>query len=204
MLLILLESPSSSWLFLGLIVLFSCTYAQQQPKPLTIAWSGNYRMLQCGSDGQAGSRASVLQNILPKLWSNLQAAIANSQLGTSSTHGFKAFFKTNENKVTVQNLYQKMIDGPPVLLAPQRAQRFKKKMIPLTFVCANQGDPHTEFIYKSLCEQNMPVPAGQWPDSELVGLCPLFFNLGTEGWVEPPSGFCPILLDNAISPNGNP
>ena len=83
-------------------------------------------------------------------------------------HGIKAFFKTNDNKAAVQNLYQKLIGSPPVLLSPQRARRLKKKTDPPTFVCANQGDPHTELLYKSLCEQDTHVPVGQWPDSELV------------------------------------
>ena len=198
-----LLSANSSFhrLFIAFLCLLSSTCAQGPPKKLTVTYSGSYRILQCGSSEQAGSQASILQDLLPKVWTHLQAVITDVQLGTSSTHGFTAFFKTNDNKAAVQARFQKLIDGPPIVLTPQRAQLTHRPTAPPTFICANQGDTYSEKIYNQLCEPNMHIPAGQRPDTEVMVLCPLFWRMRQDGWIEPLSGFCPRLINNALLPN---
>ena len=188
-------------LLVTLICLSRWTFAQQPPGDSTVSYSGNYRMLRCGSSGQTGSQASILQDILSKVRGHLQAVVTDAQLGTSSAHGFTAFFKTDDNRAAVLNLFQRLIDAPPIVHTPQRAQRTGRLTAPPTFVCANPGDPHVKKIYNSLCAPHMHTPAGQSPDTEVVGLCPLFWRMRQDGWIEPLSGFCPILMNNALSPN---
>ena len=198
---ILLESFHYRRLLIALLCLSGWTFAQRSPGDWTVTYSGNYRILQCGSSGQAGSQASILGDILPKVWTHLQAVITDSKLGTSSSHGFTAFFKTNDNKVAVQDRFQKLIEAPPIILSPHRAQITRNPTAPPTIVCANQGDPHTEYIYNSLCKPNEHTLGGHRPNTEVTVLCPLFWRMSRDGWIEPLSGFCPRLVNNALSPN---
>ena len=192
--------------YLGLLqialVSLSCTTnTEELPGVFSYASSGPYLLRQCGSDGQPGSQALIVKDVLATVRSSLEAAIADTQLGTSSTHGFTSFFKSDNNKAVVQDLFNRILQGPLITLSPSTAQRTHRTTAPPTFVCSNEGDPHTEWMYNSLCQKYTHSPAGQRRGSQFIVLCPLFFRLGQLGFAGPPPGFCPILIDNKLSPN---
>ncbi|KAA6412471.1 MAG: hypothetical protein FRX48_03462 [Lasallia pustulata] len=83
------------WLAILLTSFLSIAHAQD------LVRSGNYQILFCGA-GTANFRASQLQASLPNVLNNLKAVLADVKLGTKSTHGFAAFFKTDESIPTVQ------------------------------------------------------------------------------------------------------
>lgn len=72
--------------------------------------SGNYVIYLCGS-GRPNSPASMLQDVLPYIWRNLQDVLADVRLGTASTHGYRSFFKTDSNKQYVQAIFQAIAEG---------------------------------------------------------------------------------------------
>ena len=199
-------SPSvPAWCSRILFILLACflraTYAQGTLGGGSLAWSGSYRLLQCGFGGQPGSQASIVQDILATVRRKTEVVLVDAKLGSSSTHGFTSFFKSDSNKNVIQDVFSKILDGPVVTVSPQRAQNIHRATAFPTIVCANEGDPSTEWMYNSLCQEQTHTAAGQRPGTELVVLCPLFFRLGQMGYAEPSSGFCPILIDNKLSPN---
>lgn len=102
--------------------------------------SGNYEMLFCGT-GEPNSKAQQLQKILPLLSGGLRNVVSDARMGTSFPHGFKAFFKTNNNQPTVLQVYQKMIDGSPVPMSTNDPFHAGAATAPPTFVCLNEGNP---------------------------------------------------------------
>lgn len=90
--------------------------------------------------------ASKLQQILPIIWSNVEKTIADVEKGTASTHGYAAFFKTNENKKAVQDVYRAMVAGDPVDQTNGASLGRGRSTDPDDFVnpgiiCLQDGDP---------------------------------------------------------------
>ena len=85
---------------------------------LDIAYSGNYLIRNCNA-GKPGSYAEQLQNLLPQIHNTLQDVIADAFLGTTSSHGFATFFRSNDNIAYVHRLYRLISQGPSVPL-PER------------------------------------------------------------------------------------
>ena len=72
--------------------------------------SGNYVMYLCGS-GRPNSPASMLQDVLPYMWRNLQDVLVDVKLGTASRQGYRSFFKIDSNKQYVQGIFQAIAEG---------------------------------------------------------------------------------------------
>ena len=77
--------------------------------------SGNYVMYLCGS-GRPNSPASMLQDVLPYMWRNLQDVLVDVKLGTASRQGYRSFFKIDSNKQYVQGIFQAIAEGTLVFL----------------------------------------------------------------------------------------
>lgn len=96
--------------------------------------------------------ASKLQVLLPMIWGNLQETIADAKKGTASTHGYSAFFKTNDNIKAVQDVYEAMAAGDPVdktngVLRGQGRNINPLKLADPGFICIQEGDPSTAQAY---------------------------------------------------------
>lgn len=148
-------------------------------------YSGNYEILFCGA-GTPGSKASVLQSIIPHTLANLQAVLDDVKLGTKSTHGFAAFFKTNDNIATVQKVFQAMIDAHNIGIDNTNP----------VFACADPKEDLTKKTYAD-CLNWRDVPLGSWPQYGVIFICPFFWTL----LVLPFHSACPSVSNNVLVPD---
>ena len=155
--------------------------------------SGNYEMLFCGA-GEAASNAVQLQNILPLLTVGLQKVVSDARMGTSSPHGFEAFFKTNNNRPTVLRVFQNMIDGLPVTINDLKGFYAGASTAPPTFVCLNEGNLNTVAFWIT-CQDN-PLATALNHENQII-LCPLFWTLGGI----PSNAMCPDVVNNKFVPS---
>ena len=142
-------------------------------KVLGIFQEGNYVIDDSCSfvDGQ-NSKGWILANAISMMRYNIQHKIlVDVQQGMASSHGYTAFFKTNDNKDTVTAMYTKILEGAGFMhrcaIAPYEN---------ITFTCPevteyNPNGPdgcglktHISAVYRS----ELPY---------LVELCPVFFYL---------------------------
>jgi len=159
--------------------------------------SGNYLIHLCNS-GDPNSNASYLQNLLPQIKVNLQAVIADAQLGTASKRGYGAFFKTNDTIQEVIRVYKEMAAGTDVMIQsiPGRPLPGLLAARP-TLVCINDI-PKTRYIYQQCIHHHSNIPLVVWERSELIALCPLFWD---QKKVPVARTDCPRLKGNTLSPN---
>ncbi|CAD6591956.1 MAG: hypothetical protein ASARMPRED_005880 [Alectoria sarmentosa] len=155
--------------------------------------SGNYLITKCNS-GQPDSEASKLQKLLPQVYNGLQKVIADLQLGTTSTHGYSAFFKNDSSKAEVELVYQNMAAGSSVVLGPGRNIDPISLRHP-TFICANNV-PETEFLYQ-YCAVTPNTPLMYWMHTELMPLCQQFWTIKKQARLSD----CPLLVANTLTPN---
>lgn len=147
--------------------------------------SGNYQILFCGA-GSPDSKASQLQGIIPNTLHRIQALLADVKLGTRSTHGFAAFFKTNDNIPTVQKVFQTMLDAPKVGLDQTKP----------IFACTDPNNDLTKSVDAN-CLKWQNVPLVSWPQYGVIFICPYF-------WTRFPLPFhsdCPTVLNNVLVPD---
>lgn len=157
------------------------------------AESGNYHILYCYANSTT-SQAAYLKAFLPQVFSSLEAVLRDLKLGTASRHGYKAFFKTDDNVEAVRDVFQKMIDGPDVLsgMATQ-----EKRLTAPTFICANEGEPDTAILRQTCGRPVRPVMyVGE--NQGFVTICPLFWSLRRI----PPRRACPSISDNQFASDG--
>ena len=119
----------------------------------SIVYSGKYVIRYCNA-GDPDSMASKLQEILPKIWNNLQTTIADSKNGTASKNGYAAFFKTNSSIGAVQKVYQDIADGSPVDKTNSALTSPGRHINPLNLVspgliCVQEGDPWALETYQA-------------------------------------------------------
>ncbi len=143
------------------------------------AESGNYHILYCHA-GTANSQAAWLQALLPTVAAYIEAVLTDLNLGTASTHGYTAFFKTNNNLDAVRTVYQNMIDGPDVPTAWNgNLSDPYARMSPPTILCANPGEPDTALQYASCTSSGSTIMrvGGVARNTGIISLCPIFFHL---------------------------
>ena len=175
-------------------MLWICALALLQPVHAedTVS-SGNYLIHRCNS-GRPGSEASKVQSLLPQVYNGIQKVIADLQLGTASTHGYSAFFKDDSSKAEVSQVFQKMAAGANVILhyVGNNDRVYLRRP---TFICANDV-PETDLIYQ-YC-MRLPGPTlMNWIDTELIALCPLFWEVKQQAR----SSDCPLVVANNLAPN---
>ena len=159
--------------------------------------SGNYMIHLCNSE-EPNSNASYLQELLPQIYSNVQAVIADARLGTASQRGYGAFFKTDENVDEVIRVFQNIAAGTDVMIeaVPGRGLPGLLAARP-TLVCIHDV-PETASIYRDCIHTYPDAPLVYWEDSDLIALCPKFWDEKQK----PTSRIdCPQLRGSGLSPN---
>ncbi|MCJ1302236.1 hypothetical protein MMC08_005039 [Hypocenomyce scalaris] len=101
----MLSRPSLCWCAIILAAFFNTVHAQDS------VFSGTFEILFCNA-GTPNSDAAYLQALLCHVLKGLQKTITDVQLSTASIHGFTAFFKTNNDRAIVQNVFQTIISAP--------------------------------------------------------------------------------------------
>jgi len=159
--------------------------------------SGNYLIHLCNS-GEPDSHASYLQQLLPQIYTHLQAVIADSHLGTASQHGYGPLFKTNDSIEEVVGVYQHMAAGTDIMIPAIPSRRTPGLLTARpTLVCVNDS-PSLAALYH-LCVYDHPdEPMLHWEDSNLIALCP---NFWAHKEMTVPRSDCPRLRGGSLSPN---
>lgn len=184
-----------------LLFLFSLGFFQVSIAQLPdVTVSGNYVIRNCDA-GQAGSRASDLQTILPRIHETLQAVIADTELGTNSRHGFETFFHSNDTIPYVSSIFKKIAAGNAVRLRHEDPALDSKHYIGLpTIVCIELEDEAGRSETGALsifCRENPNMHA--FRQGKYVALCPLFWEMDEE----PQSMDCPRVRRNTLTANDN-
>ena len=170
---------SMRWLTILLTSFLSIAHAQD------LVRSGNYQILFCGA-GTSNSKASQLQASLPNVLNNLKAVLADVKLGTKSTHGFAAFFKSDDSIPTVQKVFQTIIDGAAVGI---------DKTYPI-IACTGPSVDLTRKAHAD-CLQSETNPFTPWPQYGVIFICPHFWDMLTI----PFHSACPtVSSNNALVP----
>ncbi len=158
--------------------------------------SGNYLIHLCDS-GKPNSNAIHLQELLPQINANLQAVIADAHLGTASKRGYGAFFKTNDSIHEVIRVYEQMAAGTDVIIRSIPGRQLPGPLAARpTFVCINDI-PGTGAIHQQCVNEHSTTRLVVWEDSELIALCPLFWDQKKV----PLRNDCPRLKGNTLTPN---
>lgn len=157
--------------------------------------SGNYGMVFCGA-GEPNSKAQQLQTMLPFVAGALRRVVGDARMGTSSPHGFKAFFKTNYNRPAVLKTLQSMIDGAPVPIDSNDPFHGGATTALPTFVCLNDGNPNTITLWNACRARPLARAMHTTGDSWII-LCPAFWELGGI----PTSAMCPNVVYNKFAPD---
>ena len=162
-----------------------------------IVYTGNYKIQLCNSD-QADAQATYLQGILLDINANLQAVIKDAQLGTASQRGFGSFFKTNESIGLITQVFSKMAEGANVMVqADVTRGMYKPVSAQPTLVCINNVTETSQLYYECVHEHPY-TPLLTYPNSELIALCPLFWEQGAKAVARLD---CPNLRGNRFRPN---
>ena len=192
--------PSFDGIFL--LLLLAATPPTSAQVDMSVVWSGKYQIIKCNA-GQTNSMASKLQAILPEVWSNLQDTIRDAAKGTSSSHGYSAFFKTSDNSQLVQAVYQNMAAGKPVSLAADSTSQGRNINPPNlawpALVCIQPGDPATAEHYLACTTGPLAGHMAAGLADQFVMLCPHFWLLPDE----PEISNCPRVRRNTLTPNDN-
>lgn len=176
----MLQHVSLCWLTIVLTSLLGIAQAQDS------VYSGNYEILFCGA-GQPNSKASQLQPIISHALTNLRMVIDDAKHGTKSTHGFAAFFKTNDNIATVQKVFQDIIDAHNIGLDNNNP----------AFVCPDPNRDLTKNAYAACFKGGKPNVQFSWPEYGVVFVCPAFWNLVSV----PFHSTCPTVSNNLLVPD---
>jgi len=127
--------------------------------------------------------------------------LADLALGTASTHGYTAFFKTNNNLDAVRQVYQSMVDGPNILTSwnGNLSDPSARWSAP-TIICANPNEPDTALQYASCIssEQAIMRVGGVARNTGIISLCPIFFRLPRIAR----RSACPAVENNVFATNG--
>ena len=166
-------------------LLLQCIFALALLQPvIAVEWdtvsSGNYRIHLCDAD-LPSSHAPALQDLLSRVYFGLQKVIVDLQLGTTSTHGYSAFFKDESSKAEVAQVYERMGAGANVSVGNDMRRP--------TLVCAN-NNRRTLLLFQHCIEGNSAIL--NWGNSEIVPICPIFWNIHSK----PIYTACPLVSGN--------
>ena len=159
------------------------------------AESGNYHILYCQANS-TNSPAAHLQHLLPRMVWGLHTVLTDLTKGTSSTHGYETFFKTQENVEKVYDVFWSMIDAPYILSSSGGENPSYRYTAP-TFICAIDGEPDTRRLQqdcRSPRQSVMFVDEGRG----FVTICPHFWSL----LHVPQKDRCPVVVNNQFQASG--
>lgn len=144
---------------------------------------GDYTIIGCSSKNigpKDWSMADVLRTYLPTMLNKITDIIADTDLGVSSFHGYKTFFKDESHKFAVKNIYTKIREGARITLKNRHGTKIEHPKI----ICLGEDEDESHVtgignLYEFFCTGNFGshAPAAQFRKTELVVLCPDFFNL---------------------------
>lgn len=161
--------------------------------------SGSYQIAYCNANDPSVEHpeAAYLQALLPTVWSYIQNLLQDITLGTSSPHGYGAFFKTNDNLEAVRQVFQDIADGPDILTGAwnKTTETFTgpAHWTPPLIVCVKPGDLDT-LAGQEACNSGgryTTTVGGVPKNSGIVYLWPIFFYL-------------PMVAQKAACPGVNP
>ena len=180
---------SSVYLLSTIAVLVSRVLSQENKVS-----SGNYQIAFCGAG--PGSQAAQLQILLPQVWNNLILLRSDLDRGTKSP-AFDAFFKTNNSLETVTKVFASIALGLPILVPPRDGNPGSQFVLP-TFLCISPSLPIYDIeTLVADCKSNSERPIMTIDNSEIILICPSFFDLD-DG---PSRADCPRLRVNTLFPN---
>lgn len=161
---------------------------------------GNYTLLGCGPS-TSGSKADHLKLLLPVFLSQLRLVIADTRMGISGFHGYRTFFKESAIKESVEAVFQNIQIGSAVHLQTRGGDVVRTPKI----VCLGEDEDEAHVtgignLYEFYCTGNFGLdsPAAQFRRTELVVLCPSFFQMNF--W--PSLVACPKKVNGQWSPDG--
>ncbi|KAL8848582.1 MAG: hypothetical protein Q9221_006415 [Calogaya cf. arnoldii] len=140
----------------------------------TVSYNG-WEVSRCGTP--EGLMTPELNSILGFLFQHkphLEAVIADAKLGTRSSHGYTAFFKSNTNMRTVINKYQALLDVSPVIVSAERAKVIGTHTPQPRFQCVKADDPESAGIM-ARCNRTH-YPAIVHTGTERISICPDFYK----------------------------
>ena len=152
--------------------------------PDTIA-IGDYSIIGCSSKNlgtKDWSMADILTTYLPTMLNRINDIIADTDLGVSSLHGYKTFFKDESHKTAVKTIFNKIREGTPIMLK----SRYGTKVESPKIICLGEDEDESHVtgignLFEIFCTGNYEphALAAQFRKTELVVLCPKFFNLNS-------------------------
>lgn len=160
----------------------------------------NYTLLGCGP-GTSGSNADQLKVLFPAFLSQLRFVIADTKMGKAGFHGYTTFFKESAIKESVEAVFQNMQNGSAVHLQTRDGDVVRTPKL----VCLGEDEDEAHVtgignLYEFYCTGNygFDAPAAQFRRTELVVLCPSFFQINF--W--PSLVACPRKVNGKWSPDG--
>ena len=162
---------------------------------------GNYTVIGCGS-ALPGSNEDRLRTLFPTMLDRLRLAIAETDLGFSGFHGYRDFFKDENSKSIVKEVFEDIRIGK--LLRTQTRKGVKIETPKIICLGPEEDESHVTGIgnlYDFFCTGNfdLAVPVSQFRRTELVVLCPSFFTLA----VWPSIQDCSRVEAGVLYPGGN-
>ncbi|KAI4192859.1 MAG: hypothetical protein LQ346_004125 [Caloplaca aetnensis] len=158
----------------------------------TVSYNG-WMISGCGEGKVVTPKLNEILIFLFDMKSHLEAVVADVKLGTRSSHGFPAFFKTSTNIRTVMNKYRQLLDVNPVIVDADRARELGTRTPQPTFHCLKKDDPESADMMAQCQSVPSHYPAIWVLGSESIWLCPKFFTTVS---YPPPKQHCPTLGAN--------
>ncbi|KAL8639521.1 MAG: hypothetical protein Q9226_008861 [Calogaya cf. arnoldii] len=153
----------------------------------------------CGtSEGLMTPKLNSILGFLFQIKPHIEAVIADAKLGTRSSHGYTAFFKSNTNMRAVINKYQALLDVSPVIVSAERAKFIGTHTPQPSFQCIKEDDPESADIM-ARCNRTFRsdltshYPAIVHTGTERISICPDFYK--TKQYPAPKQ-YCPTLGAN--------
>ena len=161
---------------------------------------GNYTLLGCGPS-TPGSKADQLKVLLPVFLNHLGLVIADARMGIAGFHGYRTFFKEGDIKESVEAVFQNIQMGSAVHLQTRGGDVVRTPKI----VCLGEDEDEAHVtgignLYDFYCTGifGLDSPAAQFRRTELVVLCPSFFQMNF--W--PSLVACPKKVNGKWIPGG--
>ena len=124
--------------------------------------------------------ADGLRTYLPTMLNRIKDIMADADLGDSSLHGYRTFFKDESHKAAVANIYTKIRKGAYLTLKNRHGTKIEKPKI----ICLGEDEDESHVtgignLFEFFCTGNFGphAPVAQFRRTELVVLCPDFFKL---------------------------
>ena len=167
--------------------------------PNDIVKSGLYTIEFCGS------MTTTVQDALKNLWIALQPALQDLLYGSASP-AYNAFFKDSIYSSLIEEMLTNITTGTPILkwgsFTWTQDEGLRSPFIACTTEPGNVIIPYSSGAEDafSVCQASFGLIAFHLPKSDLIVLCPAFFQLPDE--ITNPKAHCPPVLGNIFWEKG--